>query len=527
MTRITAGVVFALVSVAIGIAAPDRDGKRWWSFVEMLANDDMQGRNTGSAEHRKAADLVAAEFKRVGVGPGASGSYVQPVKFTGRKIVEVASSLELVRSGKAEKLTLGEDATINLRINPAESIDAPLVFAGYGLAVPDLNFNDFAGLDLKGKIVVVLAGGPSTIPGPLRSHYSYPTERQKFLEQAGAVGLITIQNPRTDDVPWARSTLARLQEAMSLADQDLVDYKSLKLGLTINAEHADKWLSGSGHTITELLDLVGAGKPLPHFLLVPSLRARVKVDRRDIESQNVVGIRPGSDPTLKNEYVVLSSHLDHVGVGEPIDGDRIYNGAMDDASGVAALLEIANQLNEDKVTTRRSLLFVAVTGEEKGLLGSRYFAARPTVDAKRMVADLNMDMFLPLYPFKVMTVYGLKESDLGDAIQKVAKPLNIDVQDDPAPERNVFVRSDQYNFIRRGVPSVMTDIGNKKGSKEEAIEKAWLEKRYHAPSDDLRQPVDLRAAAEYVGFMRQLAQNVADAPARPGWRANSFFRRFQ
>jgi Zn-dependent M28 family amino/carboxypeptidase len=194
---------------------------------------------------------------------------------------------------------------------------------------------------------------------------------------------------------------------------------------------------------------------------------------------------------------------------------------------VAALLEIANQLNDAKVTTKRSLLFVAVTGEEKGLLGSRYFASHPTVDGKRMVADLNMDMFLPLYPFKVMTVYGLKESDLGDAIQKVATPMNIEVQDDPAPERNVFVRSDQYNFIRHGVPSVMTDIGNKKGSKEAAIEKAWLDQRYHAPSDDLQQPVDVQAAAEYVRFMRQLSENVADAPARPQWRANSFFRRFQ
>ncbi len=527
MKRIGTAVVLVLATVAAGAAAADRDGKRWWSFVEMLANDDMQGRDTGSPAHRKAADLVATEFQRAGLLPGGVTGYIQPVKFSGRKIVEADSSLELLRGGKAEKLALGEDAVINLRINPAASVEAPLVFAGYGLTVPDLNYNDLAGLDLKGKILVVLSGGPSTIPGPLRSHFSYPIERQKFLEQAGAVGLITIQNPRTDDVPWARSSLARFQESMSLADQDLADYKSLKLGATINAAHADKWLAGSGHTMTELLDLVTAGKPLPRFPLVPSLRARVKVIRRDIESQNVIGIRPGSDPTLKNEYVVLSSHLDHVGVGEPIDGDKIYNGAMDDASGVAAILEIANELNQEKVTTKRSLLFVAVTGEEKGLLGSRYFTAHPTVDARRMVADLNMDMFLPLYPFKILTVYGLNESDLGDAIRTLARPLNLQVQDDPEPSRNIFVRSDQYNFIRHGVPAVMTEIGNLKGSKEAAIEKAWLDKRYHAPSDDLNQPVDLRSAADYVEFMRRLALNIADAPARPQWKPNSFFRRFQ
>jgi Zn-dependent M28 family amino/carboxypeptidase len=224
---------------------------------------------------------------------------------------------------------------------------------------------------------------------------------------------------------------------------------------------------------------------------------------------------------------VLSAHLDHVGVGEPIDGDKIYNGAMDDASGVAAILEIANELNQEKVTTKRSLLFVAVTGEEKGLLGSRYFTAHPTVEAKRMVADLNMDMFLPLYPFKVLTVYGLNESELGDAIRVIAKPMNIEIQDDPEPARNIFVRSDQYNFIRHGVPAVMTDIGNKKGSKEAAIEKAWLDKRYHAPSDDLKQPIDLQSAADYVEFMRRLALNVADAPVKPQWKPNSFFRRFQ
>jgi len=527
MRRLVVGVAATCVTLTVALAASSADGKRWWSFVAMLANDDMQGRDTGSAAHRKAADLVAAEFQRAGVAPGAPGGYIQPVKFIGTKIVEPQSGLELIRNGKAEKLTFGEDAYINLRVDPAESVEAPLVFAGYGLAVPEMNFNDFAGLDLKGKIAVVLAGGPSTIPGPLRAHYSYRTERQLFLERAGAIGLVTIDNPRTADMPWARASLERFEEAMSLADQDLVDYKSLKLGLWVNPAHADKWLAGSGHTVNELLDLVSAGKPLPHFPLVPSLRAHVKVDRRDIESQNVVGIRPGTDAALKDEYVVLSSHLDHVGIGEPIDGDRIYNGAMDDASGVAAMLEIAHELSEEKVPTKRSLLFVAVTAEEKGLLGSRYFAAHPTVDAKHMVADLNMDMFLPLYPFKVMTVYGLQESNLAGTIRAVAKPLNIEVQDDPAPARNIFVRSDQYNFIRRGIPSVMTSIGNKKGSKEEAIERAWLEKRYHAPSDDLQQPVDLEAADAYVHLMRQLAQVVADQAARPQWNANSFFRRYQ
>jgi Zn-dependent M28 family amino/carboxypeptidase len=252
----------------------------------------------------------------------------------------------------------------------------------------------------------------------------------------------------------------------------------------------------------------------------------VKVDRRQVESQNVVAALPGTDPVLKNEYVVLSAHLDHVGVGEAINGDKIYNGAMDDASGVASLLEIARGLRDAKTMLRRSVLFVAVTGEEKGLLGSRYFAAHPTVDGKRLIADLNMDMFLPLYPMRLLTVYGLGESDLGSSVRKVAAAMKVEVQDDPAPQRNVFVRSDQYNFIRHGIPAVMIAFGSRKGSPEEAAEKAWLNKRYHAPSDDLSQPVDLSAAAAYNRFMMTLAGAVANETPRPQWKPESFFRRF-
>jgi Zn-dependent M28 family amino/carboxypeptidase len=511
---------------AASLAGADADGKRWWSYVEALANDGMQGRQTGSPEHRKAAEYVASQFQQAGLAPAGVNGYLQPVTFDVRRIVESQSSLELVRDGRAERLMLGEDATIGLRTNPADAVDAPLVFAGYGLTVPEMKFDDFAGLDLKGKIVVTITGGPSSIPGNLRAHYGYAAERGKFLERAGAIGLVTIQNPSSADVPWARSSLARLQESMSLSDPALVDMKNIKVTVTVNAAHADKWLAGSGHTIAELLKLADAGQPLPRFPLNASLRAKVTLQRRQVESQNVVAALPGTDPVLKNEYVVLTAHLDHVGVGEPIKGDTIYNGAMDDASGVASLVEIARSRRDAKTTLRRSLLFVVVTGEEKGLLGSRYFAAHPTVDSARMIADLNVDMFLPIYPMKVLTVYGLGESDLGADVRKVAASMNVDVQDDPAPKRNVFVRSDQYNFIRRGIPAVMIAFGSRKGSPEEAAEKAWLTGRYHAPSDDLSQPVDLAAAAAYNRFMMTLAAMVANETARPQWKPESFFKRF-
>ena len=524
MKRLIALVVG--VGLTATLAASDVDGKRWWADVTALANDGLEGRNTGSAGHRKAAEYAMAQFERAGLKPAGAQRFVQPVPFDGRTIVESQSSIELIRNGRTERLTLGDDVTINLRVDPADTLEAPLVFAGYGLTVPEMKFDDLAGLDLKGKIVVTFAGGPSQIPGNLRSHYGYAAERGRFFERAGVVGFITIQNPRTSDIPWARSSLARLQEAMSVADPALVDMKGVKLSATVNPEHGDKWLAGSGHSVKELLALVDAGKPLPHFVLPTTLRAKVKVNHRTLESQNVVAVRPGSDPALRNEYVVLSAHLDHLGIAEPINGDAIYNGAMDNASGVSSLIEIARALAESKVETKRSLLFLLVTGEEKGLQGSRYFVAHPTVAAQSMVADVNVDMFLPFYPFRSLMVYGLNESDLGDIAHAVARTMKVEVQDDPEPERNIFVRSDQYNFIRRGIPSVKLDIGYKKGSKEHEIEQAWLKTRYHAPSDDLGQPVDLQAAADFNRAVLAFVRAAADAPARPQWKRDSFFRRF-
>jgi len=525
MKRI-ANLMIGAVAAAALFAAAVPDGKRWWSYVDALANDDMQGRNTGSPEHLKAAQYVAEEYAKSGLKPAGVQGFLQPVKFKSRRLVESGCSLELIRGGKAERLVLGEDAIIGVRVDPAESVEAPLAFAGYGLVVPEAKFDDFAGLDLRGKIVVMIAGGPSDIPPPLKAHYQFVTERNRFLKQAGVAGVVTIQNPRTADIPWSRLALSRFQEAMSLADPTLADDAGIKIGVTMNPDHAGKWFAGSGHDLKELLALVDAGKPLPRFPLTPTLRARMKVERRDLESQNVAGIRPGADPSLKNEYVVLTAHLDHVGVGEAINGDTIYNGAMDDASGVASLLDIAAALQENQTQTKRSLLFVAVTGEEKGLLGSRYFAAHPTVDAKSLVADLNMDMFLPLYPLHLLTVWGLNESDLGDLARRVSKSLDVEVQDDPQPQRNVFIRSDQYSFIRKGVPSLMMAFGSVKGSKEEEIGKQWLTNRYHAPSDDLNQPVDKKAAGQYNRLMMTLAEAVANRPARPKWKADSFFRRF-
>jgi Zn-dependent M28 family amino/carboxypeptidase len=243
-------------------------------------------------------------------------------------------------------------------------------------------------------------------------------------------------------------------------------------------------------------------------------------------SANVIAKLPGNDPVLKNQYVVLSAHIDHLGIGEPINGDRIYNGAMDNASGSALLLDVASSLKKSPEKLSRSIVFLFVTGEEKGLLGSKYFTAHPTVDPKSMVADINVDMFLPIVPLKVLTVFGLAESDLGDAAREVAQAHDITVQPDPEPQRNIFIRSDQYNFIRHGIPAIAMGVGATPGSPEQKIFKEWLTQRYHAPSDDLNQPVDLSAAALYEEVIRGVMISVAQDPRQPHWKQDSFFRRY-
>jgi hypothetical protein len=517
---------FALAATAVALLAGAQDGRRWWSHVQYLADDKLEGRNTGSEGHRKAAAYVAGEFERTGLKPAGVEGYIQRVPFHTRRLVEDGSSLSLIRNGQAEALALGDDAIIGTRVDPAPSMEAPVVFAGYALTVPEMRYDDLAGLDLRGKIVLYISGGPSTIPGPLRSHYQSAAERGVFLERAGVIGAVSIPDPHHMDLPWQRIALGSRQASMSLADAALDERHGLKFAATVNPEHAENWFAGSGHSFAELLALVDAGKPLPRFPLPVSVRARTAVERSDVESQNVAGILPGTDPALKDQYVVLSAHLDHLGIGEPINGDRIYNGAMDNASGVASLLDIAQSLHESHAKLRRSLLFLAVTGEEKGLLGSKYFAAHPTVKAGSMVADLNMDMFLPLFPLRSVTVYGLNESDLGDEVRAVAKAHGVRILDDREPERNIFIRSDQYSFIRRGIPALAFKVGYEKGSPEEQIAKTWIRERYHAPSDDTHQPVDLECAAQFDDLIRALAEDVADRPERPHWNASSFFRRF-
>lgn len=515
---------FLVTAVALSLAADDAE--RWWAHVSYLADDKLEGRNTGSEGHRRAALYVAEHYEKAGLKPGGTNGFFQSVGFQSRRILEEKSSLALVRDGKTEPIVFGDEATFNMRIDQAPSLEAPLVFAGYGLVVPELGHDDLAGVDARGKVVVHLTGGPSSVPGPLLAHYQQAGERWTFLKRAGALGTIAIQNPRGQDIPWERAVLSRFQPAMVLDDPALQDTAGQKLAVTFNAARADKLLAGTGQTIKALLAQADAGQKLPSFSIPASVKATASVELTKVASDNVAGILPGTDAKLKDEYVVLSAHLDHVGVGRPINGDSIYNGAMDNASGIATLLEAAAMARDQKKAFKRSVIFLAVTAEEKGLLGSRYYALNPTVKRSGIVANVNMDMFLPLFPLKSLIVQGLEESDLAADIRRVGTALGVDVLSDPEPERRAFVRSDQYSFIRAGVPALSLKVGFKLGTPEHEMVKRWRTERYHAPSDDPQQPVDRGAAALFNAVLLRLAESVANRPDRPRWNPDSFFRRF-
>jgi len=521
-------VLLLVISALCAQTAPTHfDGKTWWGYVRMLASDNMEGRETGSKGLVAAEAYIVSQLIHAGLQPAGTKGFYQPVKFVSRQIIEKESSLALVRDGKTDPLTLGEDAFFGTRTDLAPEMQAQLVFVGYGLVVPEKNYDDLAGLDLHGKVAVMVTGSPADIPGPLAAHYSSSAERWKALHNAGAIGAVGIPNPSSMDIPWSRIALNRTHVSMTLADPKFDDTAGEQLSVTFNPAHAAQLFDGSGHTFDEVMALAKDRKQLPRFPLAVSIKAVARMDKKEVESANVVAKLSGSDPELKNEYVVLSAHIDHIGIGEPINGDRIYNGAMDNGSGSALLLDVAASLKKSGDQLKRSLLFVFVTGEEKGLLGSRYFAAYPTVDVKSMVADINVDMFLPIVPLKLLTVQGIAESDLGDDARQVAEARGIKVQADPQPQRNIFVRSDQYNFIRHGIPSLAMGVAPDPNSDEQKqIFKDWLTNRYHAPSDDLNQPVDLSAAAQYEEIIRALMVQVSDNSQRPQWKPDSFFRRY-
>jgi Zn-dependent M28 family amino/carboxypeptidase len=530
--RVAAALSFAALSVATMAAAPARApkdaqytarGEKSWVDVRVLADDAMEGRRAGTPGHRRAAEYVGQAFDKAGLQPGGDGGWFQDVNLISRTIREENSSVTLVRANGERKIVLGPEAAINLRGNFVPRVEAPLVFIGHGLKLPQYQHDDLAGVDVRGKFVVAFMSAPTAVPGAVGAHNGSGLERWKVYRDAGALGIIGILNPFMMDLPWERAAATRLEPVLALGPPEADLYAGMQGWIMFNPAQATVLFEGAPQSFESILATLKEGKALPRFDLPAKVRIVTDAAVVTTKSENVIGILPGADKTLRGEHVVLSAHLDHLGVGSEGAGDKLYNGAMDNAAGIAGLIDIALELKAKKIAPRRSLVFVAVTAEESGLLGSRAFVSRAERKKIDMVANLNTDMFLPLFPLKHLTVFGLEESDLGADVRAVAESLGVAVQTDPQPLRNRFIRSDQYSFVRAGVPALALKIGFEPGSPEAEIEKKWFAERYHAVGDDLNQPVDLTAMGKYSELLQRLTLRVADRDGAPAWNKSSAF----
>jgi len=491
-----APLLFALCLLVFA-TEPNPATRRWWSHVQALAGDDLAGRDSGSEGYRKAAAYVVKQFEAAGLHPaGEKDGWYQSVPMHAIRLRKDESDAALVsRDGTSRKLEWLRQITVPARAGMPETVDAPLVFEGQGTAG-----------DLTGKILVRINTGS----GGRRGAAPVAT---------GAIGTLTIDattGPEPPRWPVAYSVVVTLAEGAPTAGG-----AGTALAFRLNPAAADLLFEGSGHTYRELLEQAAAGKALPRFELPVGLRVRMKFEESDLRSDNVLGVLPGSDPALAREYVVIAAHLDGYGVGEPWNGDRIYNGAFDDAAYVATLIDFAQQVKASGTKLKRSVLFAVWTGEEKGLLGSRWFVAHPTLPKTSFVANVNLDQLRPIFPLKTLTTLALEDSTLGDTVRKVASSMDIRIQPDPEPERNLLRRSDHWNFMGIGVPAVGFIFGYEKGTPEEAVYRRWYAERYHSPADDLKQPWDPAAAAKFNDFFGALVKEIANSAERPKWNPAS------
>ena len=510
-TRIALSV-FLWITVGLTAQRQRFDGSSWWHHVEVLADDNMEGRATGTPGLQRAEAYAVARFQNADLLPAGVDGYYQPVTFQTREIVEEDCLAVLLRAGKPEPLVLGKDAFFSALVDLAPAVEAPLVFVGYGVKVPEKNYDDFAGLDLKGKVAVAIPSVPDGIDGAMAVLAN--ARRQQQYPDTGLVGWIWLPFPTAN---WSSSVAAGRFPQMDLTGGD--DTTARQIRMSLNPARTDALFEGTGHTAAELFALANDRKPLPRFNLPVSIRAQTRMQKRRVDSANVVAKLEGSDPQLKNEYVVLSAHIDHLGIGEPVNGDRIYNGAIDNASGVAALLDLADEFKRERVRPKRSVLFALFTGEEKGMLGSRYFTAHPTVDIKSIVADVNVDGIHALTPLRSILVLGQDDSSLGDAAWRAITAQHVAVANDP--DNRGICCSDQFSFIQHQVPAVKLDVDFP--GESNTVMQAWLRDRVHKPSDDPQQPVDLHAAAKFEEILWQLVLDIANDRGRPQWKPKSVY----
>lgn len=522
---------FAL-SGAHAAESPAASAARIRAHVEFLADDLLEGRAAGSRGYDLAARYVAAQFELLGLKPaGVNGTWFQPIEFLEASAVIPVATLELERDGRKIPLESAKDflPAVNY-FDPQSTLSAELVFVGFGVSAPERGYDDFAGVDLAGKIAVVLSGAPPTFPSSERAHYSSGYTKFPALVAHGAVGVLTVRTPRDARLyPWASLVQSSWRPGMRWLGPDGTPadaYPQLKRSATLGPTGAAALFDGAPKSLEQVYADAKAGRT--QSFAFPGLRATLGGQTLTAKrtSANVLGVLEGSDPRLESEYVVLTAHLDGVGRGAAVNGDAIYNGAMDNATGVAVLLEVARALAASPARPKRSVIFAAVTAEERGLLGADYFAAHPTVPRDAIVANVNMDMPVSIVPMADFVAYGAEHSTLGAVAARAAKAEGFALTPDPRPDEVIFVRSDQYPFVRRGIPALYLDNGGKARDPtvdSKALYEDFIRNRYHQPGDDAQQPIDYGTLATLARVNARVVREVANARERPQWHPGDFF----
>lgn len=502
-------------------AAPEFSPERFRSHVAFLADDRLEGRDAGSPGFDIAADYVASRFKELGLTPAADGGWYQQVPLITYKLADAPASVTI--GGKT--FAHGSDALVGESPRAGRtSAEAPVVFVGYGIDAPAAGFNDYAGLDVKGKIVAVLNGMPAGVPSELAAHLN--GQKRIMAEKHGAVGIVSLQTRAISSrFPWERMVANAGGSSMTWVAPDGQPYMAapgVGFAATLNTPAAEALFAGAPKTFAQVLDEAAqAGAKPKGFALPPAMKIERQISTERMTSPNVVAVLPGSDPALADEYVLLMAHLDHTGVNPDAQGDKINNGALDNATGVATMLEVARALAGSGTRPRRPILFAAVTAEEHGLLGAQYLAKNPVAKNGKVVGVVNLDMPVLLYDFVDVIAFGSEHSTLGPIVERAGARMGVKLIDDPLPQEGLFTRSDHYRFVQEGIPSVflMTGFGN--GGDKHFTD--FLRTHYHRPSDDMSLPINWQAGAKFARINYLIAREIADADEAPRWYADNFF----
>ena len=506
---------------------PAISGEAVEAHVAFLADDLLEGREAGKRGYDIARQYVAAQFGSMGLRPGNGDSYFQPISFNVAQVVD--GSRALSASSPLTELEFAEYDEFTSRATLAGedvSVTAPLVFMGYGVNIPSIERNDYQDVDLEGKIAVVVEGAPAALGSEVRAFYRSSRYHKAIeLEKHGAVGVIYLQHKIiASEGNRVRNSKAEKYWQIDSHGHPRFEFGGLKVDLHLLDAGARRLFEASPISYDEMVSSIEDETYTPMELGVEAT-IRNRIVRREALSHNVIGILEGSDPELKDEYVVMTAHLDGVGMGDEAD-DNIYNGYYDNASGIGTMLEVARAFADAPERPRRSIVFIATTGEEKGLLGADYYANNPTVPVESIVANINMDMVMFLWPAQDVVGFGAEHSSIGEVLGWAAEAAGLERSPDPFPERGYFTRSDQFPFVQQGIPSVFLATGFKtteEGTDPEALYNHFMMTHYHNATDDRNLRFDKASAGRVALVNYLMAREIANADQRPLWKEDDFF----